>query len=792
MSSRSHYSKHMRKRALYEFVQSTVFIRLFLSGFTGLFFASALVGVNLKEAIQASLVITIQVCTGAALWRIYKAPTKESVYELFGVGLAVGSSVAVLSHLVLFRTFTGGLSWIVPSVVLSLVIATSPSVKSKFQKIETTPPEPFALDALILSATVGLSFWWWWTLPVVVALLLIRHLIIYSFRSKRYALVILGGISTIGVLLIANYMKGLNNIWWLFSYDQIYSESMSISLANWGPSDNIQNAGSSFRYHWLALTWAGITTQGAAIGSWVMITKILPICALFGVVSLLWSISKKFSNSVFIPALTVFSFSLLSNPFLLQPSRFINSPTFYFSMVWLLAFSLFFLNGVNQKGWYKFIYLILMYCSALAGKVSSGAVIFGAAAFSLFCSITLHRDNKKLIRYHLTVFGLLVVSTPFVYLIMFRGRTIGSGSEYGNKSLYLDLFQLAPTLGIFNIDSAITVRFVAILAVLISFLPMVLASFFFLLKPRFEESGHFLYLAGMTFAGLFGVVVFNHEDGATLYFLLASLTTAPILITHVSEFGFAKFGTLFTRKMLVSVALSGATVAIVLEKYWNVSFFGGESQRQLSMSKVSLILVGFLTSLVVAFAFSRPLRVRLGGAKSYQLFSWLVFMILFSSSLSHGVIQRVETTRDFARKMEVDRNSPDLLTGSDAHIDALVWLRNNSELNDILAVNRFCIPGIDSCVSKWFLVSALSHRRVLIEGGFIDATRPPEWASEKIKNSIEFAESPNATNYRWLLSQNVAWVVVDHRSQVSGLRNWEPFGVSAYSNELITIVKLNK
>jgi hypothetical protein len=782
----------MRKRALYEFVQSTVFIRLFLSGFTGLFFASALVGVNLKEAIQASLVITIQVCTGAALWRIYKAPTKESVHELFGVGLAIGSSVAVLSHLVLFRTFTGGLSWIVPSVVLSLVIATSPRAKSKFQKIEITPLEPFALDALILSATVGLSFWWWWTLPVVVALLAIRHLVIYSFRSKRYALIILGGISTIGVLFIANYMKGLNDIWWLFSYDQIFSESMSISLANWGPTDNIQHAGSNFSYHWFALAWSGITTQGAAVGSWVMITKILPICAMFGVVSMLWAISTRLSNSRLIPFLTIFSFSLLSNPFLLQPSRFINSPTFYFSLIWLLAFSLIFLDGIKQKGLYKFVFLILLYFSAIAGKVSSGAVIFGAVAFSLLCSIVFDRNNKKLIQYHLATFSVLVVATLFAYQFMFRSQTIGFRSGYGSESLYFDPFQLAPTLGVFNFESAISVRFISFLVVLVCFLPMISGSFFFLLKPRLEGSVQLLYLAGLTFAGLFGVVVFNHDGGSQLYFLLASMTTAPILIARVAEVGFIKFRSLFSKKILALVALSGVAIAITVEMYWRESIFGGQSQRQLSMSKVSFILLGFLTSLVVAFVFSRPLRVRLGGAKSYQLFSWLVFMILFSSSLSHGVMQRVETTRDFARKMEVDRNSPDLLTGSDAHIDALVWLRNNSELNDILAVNRFCIPGIDSCVSKWFLVSALSHRRVLIEGGFIDATRPPEWASEKIRNSIEFAESPNATNYRWLLSQNVAWVVVDHRSQVSGLRDWEPFGVSAYSNELITIVKLNK
>jgi hypothetical protein len=782
----------MRKSALCEFTKSTVFIKLFFSGFIGLFFASALVGVNPREAIQASLVITTQICTGAALWRIIKAPSKESIHELFGVGLAVGSSVAVLSHLVLLRTFIGRFSWIVPSVVLLIVISTIPSAKSKFQNTEITPLNPFVFDALILSTTVALSFWWWWTLPVVVVLIVLKHTFIYACNFKRYALMLLCGIAAIGILLIANYLKNLNDSWWLFSYDQIFSESMSISLTNWGPTDNIQHAGSNFSYHWFALAWSGITTQGAAVGSWVMITKILPICAMFGVVSMLWSISTRLSNSRLIPFLTVFSFSLLSNPFLLQPSRFINSPTFYFSLIWLLAFSLVFLDGIKQKGLYKFVFLILLYLSTIAGKVSSGAVIFGAVAFSLLCSIVFYRNNKKLIQYHLATFSVLVAATLFAYLFMFRSQTIGFRSGSGSESLYFDPFQLAPTLGVFNFESAITIRFISFLVVLVCFLPMISASFFFLLKPMLEGSVQFLYLAGLTFAGLFGVAVFNHDGGSQLYFLLASMTTAPILIARVAEVGFIKFRSLFSKKTLALVALSGVAIAITVEMYWQESIFGGQSQRQLSMGKVFLILTAFLTSLVVSRALSGAKRIRSEEIKRHQIFCWFVFMVFFSSSISHGVIQRVETTRDYGKKVEMDRTNPDLLTGSDAHVDALVWLRNNSEVNDIVAVNRFCIPGIDSCVSKWFLVTALTHRRALIEGGYFDATDPPDWASEKIRNSIEFAESPNTTNYRWLLKQNVSWVVVDHESQVSGLRNWEPYGVSAYSNDLVTIVRLNK
>jgi hypothetical protein len=775
--------------ALQNLIVKSVFIKLFLVSFVGLSIASMLVGIEIRDSIRASLVIAIQVCTGAAFWVMFKPRTSEPIHELFAMGLAIGSTTVVVSHLVLFKTFVGGNSWVVPSVVLLGVFITLPRARRVFKEVIEEKPGSLMFSSLAMSTAVGLSFWWWWTLPIVLALLIMKFLAQTSLRTKRYSIGVIACLGTVAIATAASYMRNLNDTWWIFSYDQVFSESMSVSLANWGPIDNIQLAGSGLSYHWFALAWAGITTHGAGVGSWIVVTKILPICALFGVLSLLWSISTRLSTSRIVPIATVFSFSLISNPFQLQPSRFINSPTFYMSMLWLLAFSLLFIDGINQRGRQKYFFLTFMFCSALASKVSSGAVIFGGATFALLVAIVGHRRDVKLIRYLATLFGLLIFSTITIYFLMYQNTPIGSES---NNALYWDPFQFGPTLGLFTSESTVLVRFVSLAAVLMCFLPMISASIYFLFNSRKENSAAFTFLAASTLAGLFGVVAFNHDGGSHLYFWLASMTTAPVLVVKLFELGFIRFGTSISKEKYYLVVFFGLLTALLVEVFWNGSIFGSVTQRQLSVGRIGLIAVSSAMSVVVAFLISRVWKIQTKFREKTMVVIWMSFALMYASSIGYGAIHRAEMANSLAKRVESDTSNPDLITGSDAHISALHWLRENSQLNDVVAVNRYCIPGIDSCVSKWALVTALSHRRALIEGGYFDATRPPDSVKDKIRYSIDFAEQPNTKNYKWLLEQNVTWVVVDHSTQASGLRNWEPFGVNAFTNELVTIVRLNK
>jgi pantetheine-phosphate adenylyltransferase len=73
---------------------------------------------------------------------------------------------------------------------------------------------------------------------------------------------------------------------------------------------------------------------------------------------------------------------------------------------------------------------------------------------------------------------------------------------------------------------------------------------------------------------------------------------------------------------------------------------------------------------------------------------------------------------------------------SDTDIRALNWLRENSGDNDVVATNRLlCREGVDCGFDdSSYLISAISQRRVLVEGPrFVIGGRPyPQWTEERI------------------------------------------------------------
>jgi hypothetical protein len=125
------------------------------------------------------------------------------------------------------------------------------------------------------------------------------------------------------------------------------------------------------------------------------------------------------------------------------------------------------------------------------------------------------------------------------------------------------------------------------------------------------------------------------------------------------------------------------------------------------------------------------------------------------------------------------------------HLAILNWIRQNTKPNDVLAINRFCIPGIDSCIMKWQLVSAISHRRVLIEGGYGSPTQlQPGEIQERYDISIQFANAPDESSLNQLCAKGVSWYFYDTFG-ITPRINWQPYAAVQMSNDSVSLLKLN-
>ena len=131
-------------------------------------------------------------------------------------------------------------------------------------------------------------------------------------------------------------------------------------------------------------------------------------------------------------------------------------------------------------------------------------------------------------------------------------------------------------------------------------------------------------------------------------------------------------------------------------------------------------------------------------------------------------------------------------------IDSLNWLRNNSKVDAVIATNRGICTGSDPCGfdESSFLISAVAHRRVLIEGPrFVTGGRPyPDWVNERIQKSLAFANSPSNTSFYNLKNMGVTWYFMDTNYlsdlAISSNTSWGEWAELVHQNSNILILKL--
>ena len=144
-------------------------------------------------------------------------------------------------------------------------------------------------------------------------------------------------------------------------------------------------------------------------------------------------------------------------------------------------------------------------------------------------------------------------------------------------------------------------------------------------------------------------------------------------------------------------------------------------------------------------------------------------------------------------------DSPETVA-STTDLSSLDWVRLNSDESDILATNRYLCDQDIPCEfgDSSFLISAVSGRRVLIEGPrFVVGGRPyPDWVTDRIKLSVAFANAPTDALFAELQRFNVRWFYLDTNFITSGIdplaNPWNKWGTIAFHSSNIYVLKLKQ
>ena len=337
--------------------------------------------------------------------------------------------------------------------------------------------------------------------------------------------------------------------------------------------------------------------------------------------------------------------------------------------------------------------------------------------------------------------------------------------------------------------------------------PIFLISSPLLLGRSSRKQPELYFFFGISLSGILLTSIFGHSGASELYFLLSALAVAPVVAGYAVPLYTENTNNLHLNKKLYLVFAVTSIYTICTFFLWRFFAKNTNAQEMYYAQKIGIafsviVILIFLPIIFFRVSIQSPFN---RDAKTFRRLSRLV--ILMTVLLTLGVIHQYDAVIRFVNSSNRDPNDSNLLQGSTGELAALTWLRENSNVNDILATNRFCIPLSDSCDAKWFLVSAITHRRMLIEGynrgtddvsqderlpEWAKALSQPLWAQQRLLHSLGFAEFPNISDYEYLRSNSVAWMVVDHTAQFSGTRSWHPFAEVAFQNQDMSVLRLKQ
>jgi hypothetical protein len=748
-----------------------------------LFLLVGMSGVSTIDAIKVSLFFMIQVLGGVALWSWVTNFQRTDIPTALGMGLALGTAVTTISQYLLRETVLKNYSWLIPLLFLIPMLFKQRHRQEEDSFGHTTKfpnSESISITFIVGFTALAMASLWWWLHPLAIALLIVgflEHRITSTDRSNRlFTKILIPSISIVG-FSASFILQRKNDFWKVLSNDQVFSESLSWSIFEWGKNDSPFAAGMDTSYHWFVLLLSGITSSATNAESWVVITRVIPIASFLGIFSLIWTLTRGLFGRTSAPIISCLFLIFYSTNFGFSISRYIVSPTFLFSCIWLLAF----VNAVfffSHKPSVKIIgvsaFLLFM---TFGGKVMNGAIAMSAVLFSLFFAFILQKTKTSRIML-VSMATASFVSLLLIYLVMFRSTQPGNLNTLVIKSLLpIQLGLLPPDKTGFYLLGVNLFLFVAMTLPLLAILCYAYRKS---LRNRFEV----WFIVGSILAGIVLTFSTSHPGSSQLYFWLSSIPVAAILAPAVLYHGEKP---LMDAKVFVLIGLIGVFGARASILIWSKSNLQASALSGL-LEKMISVGVGLLIIFLLMMTLHLILKRYKKPHTSFLHFAVLGLFLIFN--LGIGANQQFTNALNRSKFELNNKEDPNLITGSRDHLEILNWLRNNTDKSDVVATNRFCIPGPSYCISKWQLVSAVSHRRLLFEGGYFELPAIPDVGLYKrYVASSDFGIVPSPIGLRRLCDYNVRWYFYDHSVSVPRA-SWEPYASAEISNVSATLLKL--
>jgi len=746
--------------------------------------------VSTKDLIAILIVANVQVLLGGLIWARLIARESIDLVEFVGMGGALGFGLSLISSQ-LFRTLAPfSVSWL----ILPLLWLGTSHLKSGVTSGVSLVKLQNSNDMLLICSgtLIALSTSWYWLVSTATAVFLwavLRHLR-ESNRSLGLPQSKFQSVLAVAAVVMSfralHHLSSLseirNPLWWNLRYgvmqdqDSIFFESMMQSTRNLGGGGNIFFVGLKFYYHWFAFAWEATLGSISKLSPFVVTAIAGPAIALFIVLSLVFTIARRLSTSLFSAPSAMFSVAMLCTgpiPFLriLMPYSF----SFNFGLIFLYGLVTVILTSNEMKRRDLVMVTFVISLCLLGSKVSFGPMLVIGLGSCLVW--TIFRKKYRDLAIFLSISGAAAVVVSFTALYK-----IGAGSGTSYRVSFFDILRQKANLESGLPGIVVFVSFICVLGYLLA--P---ASGLVFLRDVFVSSNYLGVIFSVA-GGLLGITlgfVLSDPSETGAYFIQGGLALL-VPVSAASIFANQPRLNLQHRFWLsLSIAACFEAARRWPDLYENFTLDNGSNYYKLSLTIVFSILIAIICTVLT------KIFQRLDSVISTTRV--LLILLLVSTVGSYFGNAGKFFEKGVWASDNVNFKSSEIISGSGQYRTLLLWLRNHSDGKDVVATNRYCSTSTDSppsCSAMWSLTSAVTGRQMLSEGTWTtNIISGYENEAEDRRNLVEnFVNDPTNESRELLLTYGVHWVVADFA--VTQTRDWGDFAEVRFKNKAGAILEL--
>ncbi|MFM9071573.1 MAG: hypothetical protein ACKOPL_08925 [Acidimicrobiaceae bacterium] len=728
--------------------------------------------VSAQDSLRLSVSLAIDLLTGSLIWIFASNKKHFHIFELFGIGIVIGSTLSTIAQLLTRNTF------IQPFVNLPLcllvVVLALKRLRSTEAQIEIQTPVLSTNLGILAAAMLLVSgdryYLWTATLLLFAAFIFATKFDNENIESSKFRFLpamLVAGFAAVS-LGVASVVETLiygrrTTISYVSGWDGVIFEASSKALINYGPFDHIFLSNIKYAYYWFHDAWAGAFTQRAGVADWIVTTQFGTVVVAISSIALLYVIVERRVNN---PKLRIFVLAIVASPSLIgAPSALLSLASFsqMLALLWIITLA-FLIDEFFAKANKRILLLIVLFSCVLVMTKLTIAVPVIAGHIAAWAALTTFKSTNKGLKLFAVTGGLSILASGVLYVIFIRPEPELAQTYF--------TFEIGFTEKMFGIVTG-----QLILDIVIFFIVKAFASSQVFANRRILKDPFTLTMLSISLASLGCALLIEFElSVANTYMLVPFLAffTLIVGIEIVNKFdqleaGFKQLRTYSLLAIAIGL-LAGAVSTFRLHKL-NYEFVTTTSPLLLaSLVPVVSILVAFvLFSLLNQFAKS--------ALPKFFLVSIVALAIPAGSYISHS-FREVQRTRALETLGWDDPTVEDVESKFNELKPVVKFMATELDSSDVLASNS---------TSDFGLLAAMTGIRNYASSYVSDM----QGVEGRFPKQFSFAQNPTDQTYSALRNECVTWFYYDRDENNTEISDFKPFAEVTYEDETGVMLKLS-